>query len=117
MRKALSILALTIISSMVSGVQKDPTRPSSYNPELNGLDPEAYSMGLSVDAIFVRNSSRVAIINGMPITVGEKQFGAKLIAINSDSVIVEQVIDGVSQKRTIGINVMGEVKENATNNF
>lgn len=111
------VIIVSAIVNTVASAQQDPTRPSSYGVNSNDSVIQDYSTGLVVDAIFVRNSSRVAIINGIPVSVGEQQFGAKLIAINSDSVIVEQVIDGISQQRTIGVNSMGEVKKNATNNF
>jgi len=114
---ALALCAVSAVASTIAIAQKDPTRPSSYRSQSNNASDKIVSTGLSVDAIFMRNSSRIAIINGVPVSVGEQQFGAKLIAINSDNVIVEQVIDGVTQQRTIGVNSTGEVKKNATNNF
>lgn len=116
----LLVLVMLVVSGAANGMSdslKDPTRPTSYRSQSSDLAVNTYSMGLSIDAIFMRENSRVAIINGVPASVGEQHFGAKLIAINTDSVVVEQVIDGVIQQTTIGINSTGEVKKNATNKF
>lgn len=112
-----SLITLSASALSVADSLKDPTRPSSFRSQGNDIAVDQHSAGLSVDAIFVRENGRVAIINGVAVSVGDQQFGAKLIAINADNVIVEQVVDGVIQQTTIDVNSMGEVKKNATNNF
>lgn len=115
------LLSLLFISSVLYGgsvpALQDPTRPSNYSIESGNIGTGNQAEGLSLDAIFVSEARRIAIINGVPVSVGQEQFGAKLIAINSDNIIVQEVIDGISQQRTIGVNSTGEVKKNATNNF
>lgn len=74
-------LTLWLYNGVLHAEMRDPTKPST-------LTEEAASPW-QLSAIFISEERRVAIINGQTVTLGEDVEGEKVIAIESDSVILE----------------------------
>lgn len=60
---------------------RDPTRPADYVGE-EGANP------WELNAVFISSERRVAVINGISVTVGDMINGEKVMSINPDSVTV-----------------------------
>ena len=71
------------LSSMVSAEElRDPTRPHTFNPgrTVEGLP------SFTVNAIFVSEERRLAIINGERVQVGDVVSGARVVSIQKEQV-------------------------------
>ena len=110
------LFALVLFSSICSAQSlSDPTRPATQqNSETADV---VVNQGAVLSAIMMMAERKVAIINGISMTEGSEQHGIKVLKINADHVIVEQLLDGLVQTRTLRVNSTGEIKKNATDNF
>ena len=111
---------LLLISLMYCSVTSalaidDPTRPAVL--QTTEVDSTVTTEGAVLTAIMLIAERRVAVINGVSMTEGSEQLGIKVKKINADNVIIEQLLDGLVQTRTLRVNSTGEIKKNATDNF
>ena len=85
----IAVLALLAGHVWAQGLP-DPTRPSTYVDRSVLTEQRSEGMpGWDLRAIKTGNDSRIAIINGQLVRVGEEINSARVVEINSDSVVIE----------------------------
>ncbi|MBT0586867.1 hypothetical protein [Alteromonas oceanisediminis] len=94
----------------------DPTRPLDSTGTVADLNT-ATGEPLMLEAIFIHNNSRRAVINGVSLHEGESHLGALVLQVNSTSVVVEHSANGAKDVRELTLTTSGDVKTNATDTF
>jgi len=96
----LLLLCLLLLSANVSAKLEDPTRPADYSAAMQSeLIEENVTKSdvLKLSAIFITDSFRHAIINGLSVQQGDIVFSdVEVLNIQETSVTV--LVDGQAQK-------------------
>lgn len=92
------MLTLCAVFYATSGMAlTDPTRPGQYSPA-----PTAAQFQL--DSVLIGQSRKVAVINGVAVSVGDLIQGAKVVSINTQKVTLSRNGKSIVIKpRTISI--------------
>ncbi len=79
---ATAFLLFGLVSMVSAEELRDPTRPHTFNPgrTVEGLP------SFTVNAIFVSEERRLAIINGERVQVGDVVSGARVVSIQKEQV-------------------------------
>ena len=84
MYKYLIVLFIVLLFGHVAAAMTDPTRPSGY------VAAKASSGKLVLESVLVSEQRTVAVINGKPLSVGEKIESAKVLTIAKDQVRLQR---------------------------
>lgn len=76
------LIMASIYTSFLYAAMQDPTRPSGYVGDEN-------TNVWQLSAIFIYPNRRVAIIDGISVKVGDEISGQRVVAIESDSVMLD----------------------------
>ena len=90
---AIAVLLMALTSAAAAEELRDPTRPHTFNSVERTVDGVP---SFSINAIFVSDDRRLAIINGERVRVGDVVSGATVLDIQK-----EQVTLSVSGKQFI----------------
>ncbi|MDM7859147.1 hypothetical protein QTP81_00835 [Alteromonas sp. ASW11-36] len=116
-RLGFGLLLICAATAQAQGI-KDPTRPTNMPAIANTSAGSTTQNGsLNLDAVLFTQRHRVAVINGVPMRVGDEYLGTKIKQIEADSVVVELSLNGTIEERVLHVNSTGEIKSNATETF
>ena len=111
------LLILTFALSFLASAQTlpDPTKPKSVISEggvgADGLDAQGFPSVL-VSAVFLKNNSRIAIVNGNSLKVGDLLNGTEVVDIHKNGIVLRKA----DQKKEFLINNTQFLKD-ASNDF
>ncbi len=111
----IGMLALSAMSSADQLV--DPTKPLGVSEESLTLPENLSEDGVRLSAIVNTQQGRIAIINDHIMRAGDVRSGVTVKHIDVDSVVVDLVINGITQERRLRVSSAGDIKKNATETF